>query len=109
MVKMGFIRPLTIIFPRKIAGVYRLMVNINRKSVSNGDFMKVLLTTLNAKYVHTSLALWYIYQFCHGDYPELYFREFNINQELSWVQGEIFLERSSVVAFSCNIWNIEQI
>jgi radical SAM superfamily enzyme YgiQ (UPF0313 family) len=71
--------------------------------------MKVLLTTLNAKYVHTSLALWYIYQFCRSDYPELLFREFNINQDLSWVQGEIYLERISVVAFSCNIWNIEQI
>ncbi len=71
--------------------------------------MKILLTTLNAKYVHTSLALWYLYQFCRTDFPELKFTEYNINQELSWVCGEIYLEEADVVAFSCNIWNIEQI
>lgn len=73
----------------------------------NNNRMKILLTTLNAKYVHTSLGLWYIYQYCRGDYPELSFREFNINQDWSWVSGEIFLEKADVVGFSCNIWNIE--
>ncbi len=68
--------------------------------------MKILLTTLNAKFVHTSLALWYLFQFSRHDHPGLYFREFNINQDLSWVCGEIFSERADVVAFSCNIWNI---
>lgn len=71
--------------------------------------MKVLLTTLNAKYVHTSLGLWYIYQYCHRDYPEVVFKEYNINQELSWICGEIYLEKAAVVAFSCNIWNIEPV
>ena len=71
--------------------------------------MKILLTTLNAKYVHTSLALWYLYQFCKKDHSGLVLREFNINQDLSWVCGEIYLEQADVVAFSCNIWNIEQV
>ncbi|NLY75273.1 MAG: B12-binding domain-containing radical SAM protein [Firmicutes bacterium] len=70
--------------------------------------MKVLLTTLNAKFVHTSLALWYIYQYCRNDFPGLKFREFNINQDLAWVFGEIYSEKADVVGFSCNIWNIEQ-
>lgn len=71
--------------------------------------MKILLTTLNAKFVHTSLALWYLYQFCRQEYPGLAFREFNINQDLAWINGEIHLEHAEVVAFSCNIWNIAQI
>lgn len=70
--------------------------------------MKILLTTLNAKFVHTSLALWYLYRFCRNDFPGLKFREFNINQELAWVFGEIYSEKADIVAFSCNIWNIEQ-
>lgn len=69
--------------------------------------MQILLTTLNAKFVHTSLGLWYIYQYCRSDFPELVFKEYNINQDLAWVLGEIFLTRAEVVAFSCNIWNIE--
>jgi radical SAM superfamily enzyme YgiQ (UPF0313 family) len=71
--------------------------------------MKILLTTLNAKYVHTSLALWYLYQYCRADVSGLVMREFNINQELAWVCGEIYSEHPDVVAFSCNIWNIEAI
>lgn len=70
--------------------------------------MKILLTTLNAKFVHTSLALWSLYQFCRNDFPGLKFREFNINQDLAWVFGEIYSEKADVVGFSCNIWNIEQ-
>ncbi len=70
--------------------------------------MKILLTTLNAKFVHTSLALWSLYQFCRDDFPGLKFREFNINQDLAWIFGEIYSEKTDVVGFSCNIWNIEQ-
>ncbi len=71
--------------------------------------MKVLLTTLNAKYVHTSLALWYIYQYSRRFHPEVEFKEYNINQDLAWVCGEIYREKADVIGFSCNIWNIEQI
>jgi radical SAM superfamily enzyme YgiQ (UPF0313 family) len=67
--------------------------------------MKILLTTLNAKYVHTSLALWYLYQYCRPEHPGVAVKEFNINQELAWVCGEIYLEHPDVVGFSCNIWN----
>lgn len=70
--------------------------------------MKILLTTLNAKFVHTSLALWSLYQFCRSGFPGLKFREFNINQDLAWVFGEIYMEKADLVGFSCNIWNIEQ-
>ena len=70
---------------------------------------KILLTTLNAKYVHTSLALWYLYQYSKAAYPMLLMKEYNINQDLAWVTGEIYLEGAAVVAFSCNIWNIESI
>ncbi|MGD8399719.1 MAG: B12-binding domain-containing radical SAM protein [Bacillota bacterium] len=78
--------------------------------IKNWDgLMKILLTTLNAKCVHTSLALWYLYQYLRSKHPGLAMREFNINQELPWVLGEIYRERPAVVAFSCNIWNIEAI
>lgn len=71
--------------------------------------MKLFLTTLNAKYVHTSLGLWYIYQYCRPYYPDMIFKEYNINQDLAWVCGEIYREHADVIAISCNIWNVEQI
>jgi radical SAM superfamily enzyme YgiQ (UPF0313 family) len=69
--------------------------------------MKILLTTLNAKYPHTALALWTIFQYCREAEPGLVLREFNINQDPAWITGEIYREKADVVAFSCNIWNIE--
>jgi radical SAM superfamily enzyme YgiQ (UPF0313 family) len=69
--------------------------------------MKILLTTLNAKYVHTALALWTLFQYCRDEEPGLSLREFNINQDPAWITGEIYREKADVVAFSCNIWNIE--
>lgn len=77
--------------------------------------MKVFLTTLNAKFVHTALSLWYLYHYARANLGninrdlELQFREFNINQDLNWVCGEIYSERADAIGFSCNIWNIELI
>ncbi len=70
--------------------------------------MKILLTTLNAKYVHTPLGIWSIYQYCRKQFPGLALSEYNINQDLHWISGEIYSERAEVVAFSCNIWNLAQ-
>lgn len=84
------------------------MKSPNSYNKNKALIMKILLTTLNAKFVHTSLALWSLYRFCEDKHPGLKFREFNINQDLAWVFGEIYAEKADVVGFSCNIWNIEQ-
>lgn len=70
--------------------------------------MKVLLTTLNAKYIHTSLALRYLRAVCPPQF-DVELREFTINDRVETVAGEIFRHRPDVVAFSCYIWNIDQI
>ncbi|MBP1751782.1 MAG: Radical domain protein [Geobacteraceae bacterium] len=71
--------------------------------------MKVLLTTLHAKYVHSSLALPYLAAACHGtDGIEIAVREFTINEQHEHLLRNIAAERADIVAFSCYIWNIEQ-
>jgi radical SAM superfamily enzyme YgiQ (UPF0313 family) len=69
--------------------------------------MKVLLTTLNTRFVHTSLALRYLEESIRT-IPglEAIRSEFTINSHLEDVLGEIFLQKAKVVAFSCYIWNI---
>lgn len=47
--------------------------------------MKVLLTTLNAKYTHHNLALRYLRAYCEQDFPQLTAVEYNINQQLSLI------------------------
>ena len=70
--------------------------------------MKILLTTLNAKYVHSNLALKYLYTVAAGEYSDLEVREFTINNDPHYVYGEIVRGGYDLVCFSCYIWNIEQ-
>jgi len=67
--------------------------------------MKVLLTTLNAKYIHTNLAIRLLYEL-NREWPGLEWREFTIKQDKDEIAQ--FCADYEVVAFSCYIWNITQ-
>lgn len=70
--------------------------------------MKVLLTTLNAKYVHANLALKYLYTAAKKTGIDVEIREFTINNEMGYIYGEIVRGGYDLVCFSCYIWNIEK-
>jgi anaerobic magnesium-protoporphyrin IX monomethyl ester cyclase len=67
--------------------------------------VKVLLTTLNAKYIHTNLAIRLLYEL-NQDFEGLAWKEFAIKEN----QDEVakYCADYDVVAFSCYIWNITQ-
>lgn len=67
--------------------------------------MTLLLTTLNAKYIHTNLAIRLLYAL-NQDRPGLEWKEFTIKENQDEVAA--FCSRFEVVAFSCYIWNITQ-
>jgi len=69
--------------------------------------MKVLLVSLNAKFVHTSLAIRYLQAYCRQEFPEIRIREFTINEDPGEVMAEIYREEPDILGFSCYIWNIE--
>lgn len=66
---------------------------------------RILLTTLNAKYIHMNLAIRLLYELNKTD-ERLSWKEFTIKED----KAEIALYCSSfdVVCFSCYIWNITQ-
>ncbi len=68
--------------------------------------MKVLLTTLNAKYIHTNLAIRLLYELNHEKHEGLAWKEFNIKENRDEVSEKCAVY--DVVAFSCYIWNITQ-
>ena len=70
--------------------------------------MKILLTTLNSKYVHSNLALKYLYTVVAGEYSDVEVREYTINQDLSYIYTELVRANCDMVCFSCYIWNIEK-
>ncbi|HBA89645.1 MAG TPA: B12-binding domain-containing radical SAM protein [Geobacter sp.] len=70
--------------------------------------MKILLSTLHAKYVHASLALPYLASAC-STLPGLDFRivEMTVNEHQDQLLSRLYAEQADVVLFSCYIWNTE--
>jgi anaerobic magnesium-protoporphyrin IX monomethyl ester cyclase len=70
--------------------------------------MKILLTTLHAKYVHASLALPYL-ACALADLPGLDFRilELTVNEQREQLLSRLYAEGAEVILFSCYIWNTE--
>ena len=71
--------------------------------------MKILLTTLNAKYVHSCLALKYLCTAALNAGFDAEYREFTINNDMHYVYGELVRGDYDLIGFSCYIWNIEKI
>ncbi|MSS43833.1 DUF4080 domain-containing protein [Anaerosalibacter bizertensis] len=69
--------------------------------------MKVLITTLNSKFIHSSLSIRYLKSFCK-DIPNIEICEFTINQNKDYIAGEIYKMNPDIIAFSCYIWNLEE-
>jgi len=71
--------------------------------------MRILLTTLNAKYIHSSLALRYLEKYCQDRDYEVMIEEFTINDRIDQITAAIYQKEADVIGFSCYIWNISEI
>lgn len=67
--------------------------------------MKILLTTLNSKYIHLNLAIRLLYQ-QNKSYKSLQYKEFTIKDNLEDIAKQC--AEFDLVAFSCYVWNIKQ-
>lgn len=69
--------------------------------------MKTVLTAVNARFVHSSLALRYLKQYN----PEFDIRlaEFSLNDNIWHMLDSLEKEKAEVYGFSCYIWNMEPI
>lgn len=68
----------------------------------------IVLSTLNAKYIHTSLALRYLKAFSQHDFPGIQIAEYTIKDPAMNIVSDIYQRKPDVVGFSCYIWNIEE-
>ena len=74
--------------------------------------MKVLLVTLDSKFIHANLAVRYLKKFCENDGNGVFnieIKEFTINQQMHYILNEIFDYNPDIICFSCYIWNIEYV
>ncbi|WP_426451172.1 B12-binding domain-containing radical SAM protein [Paenibacillus sp. S-38] len=68
----------------------------------------IVLSTLNAKYIHTSLALRYLKSFSEKDFPDIRIAEYTIKDPAMNIVMDLYQKQPDVVGFSCYIWNIEE-
>lgn len=68
--------------------------------------MKVLLTAINAKYIHANLAIYSLRAFAAKYADQIGLAEFTINQYSDEILEEIYKKKPDILAFSCYIWNI---
>ena len=64
----------------------------------------LLFVAINSRYIHTNIAVRYLYHLCKDIYP-CQFLEFNINQDLNDVAFEILKRKPRYVGISTYIWN----
>ncbi|MDM0926399.1 DUF4080 domain-containing protein [Clostridium perfringens] len=69
--------------------------------------MKILLTAINSKYIHSNLAVRYLKAFTKDLNFQGDIKEFSINDRVENILEGIIEEKPDVVAFSCYIWNME--
>lgn len=70
--------------------------------------MKILLTTLNSKFIHTNLAIRYLKEFVR-DLIEVDMKEYTINNDLDYILKDIYKNEYDIILFSTYIWNIGDI
>ena len=71
--------------------------------------MKLLLTAVNAKYIHSNLAV-YSLKASAGAYKDcVEIAEFTINNQTDYILKEIYKRKPDVLLFSCYIWNLSMI
>ena len=86
--------------------------------------MKIVLAALNAKYVHSNLAVYDLGEYVkeqlnktscelqrieNVSWPAIVVKEYTINHNLDFILQSLYREKAAVVAFSCYIWNIHEI
>ena len=71
--------------------------------------MRILLTAINAKYIHSNLAVYSLKAAAEEYASHVELAEFTINHRTEEILREIYRKKPDVLLFSCYIWNIEYV
>lgn len=68
--------------------------------------MKIVLAAINAKYIHSNLAVYSLRAYAARFECEIKIKEYTINQYTDTILADLYREKADLLAFSCYIWNI---
>ncbi|MET3698206.1 radical SAM superfamily enzyme YgiQ (UPF0313 family) [Bacillus oleivorans] len=69
--------------------------------------MKTVLASLNAKYIHTNLAIRYLKAYAAPEF-DVELAEYTIKDPEMNIVTDLFNRKPDIIGFSCYIWNIEE-
>jgi anaerobic magnesium-protoporphyrin IX monomethyl ester cyclase len=69
--------------------------------------MNIVVSTLNAKYIHTSLSIRYLKAFAAPEF-DVTLAEYTIKDPAMNIVTDLYRKKPDVIGFSCYIWNIEE-
>jgi anaerobic magnesium-protoporphyrin IX monomethyl ester cyclase len=69
--------------------------------------MNVICSTLNAKFIHTNLAIRYLKAYAAPDF-NIQIKEYTIKDPVLNIVTDLYQQKPEVIGFSCYIWNIEE-
>jgi len=69
--------------------------------------MKILLVALNAKYIHSNLAVYNLKAYAKPFAESIKMMEYTINHYVHDILQGLYKEKADIIAFSCYIWNLE--
>jgi radical SAM superfamily enzyme YgiQ (UPF0313 family) len=68
--------------------------------------MKIFLTAINAKYIHSNLAVYSLRTYAKVFQEQIEIGEYTINNRVDYILEQIYKAKPDVLCFSCYIWNI---
>lgn len=71
--------------------------------------MKILLTAINAKYIHSNLAVYSLKAYAKAYEAHVKIAEYTINNRVDYILEQIYKEKPDVLCLSCYIWNIDYV
>ncbi len=71
--------------------------------------MNTLLVAINAKYIHSNLAVYSLKAYAKSKGHHVDIGEYTINQNIETIIKDIYIRKPDLLGFSCYIWNIEYV
>lgn len=71
--------------------------------------MNILLTAINAKYIHSNLAVYSLKAYAKEYADHIQLAEYTINHRVEYILQEIYKKKPDVLCFSCYIWNFRYV
>ena len=69
--------------------------------------MNIICSTLNAKYIHTNLAIRYLKAYAEPEFI-INLKEYTIKDPVMNIVSDLIQQKPDIIGFSCYIWNIEE-